>query len=136
MNRWYRRAVGIFVVLISLACTQLIAQSKSSDKLRVYFIDVDGGQSTLFITPEGQSLLVDTGWPGQNGLDADRIVAVAKKEGLKKIDYVLITHYHADHAGGIPELVKRIPVGAFLDHGPNREFDKDITEKDFAEYQA
>jgi len=113
------------------------AQSKSAgDKLRVYFIDVEGGQSTLFVTPEGQSLLVDTGWPGNNGRDADRIVAAAKKAGLSKIDYVLITHYHEDHAGGIPQLLARMPVGTFLDHGPNRELDKGITEKDYSDYQA
>ncbi len=110
------------------------AQSHS-DKLRIYFIDVEGGQSTLFVTPQHESLLIDTGWPGENGRDADRIAAVAKKAGLSKIDYVLITHYHADHAGGIPQLVARIPVGTFLDHGPNSEFDKGITEKDYAEYQ-
>jgi beta-lactamase superfamily II metal-dependent hydrolase len=108
----------------------------NAGKLRVYFIDVDGGQATLFVTPAGESLLVDTGWPGGDGLDADRIVATAKKAGLSKIDFVLITHYHADHAGGIPQLVARIPVGTFLDHGPNTEHDKGITDKDYADYQA
>lgn len=112
------------------------AAAPSSDKLRIHFIDVEGGQATLFVTPEGQSLLIDTGWMGNNGRDADRIVAAARKEGLSKIDYVLITHYHADHAGGILQLVALIPVGTFLDHGPNREFDKGITEKDYADYQA
>jgi competence protein ComEC len=117
--------------------TSAQAQSKSeADKLRVYFIDVEGGQSTLFVTPEGQSLLVDTGWPGNNGRDADRIVTAAKEAGLSKIDYVLITHYHEDHAGGIPQLIARIPVGTFLDHGPNGELDKGITEKDYSDYQA
>ena len=103
--------------------------------LRVYFIDVEGGQSTLFVTPAGQSLLIDTGWPGNNYRDADRIAATAKQAGVSKIDYVLLTHYHADHTGGVPNLVSRIPVGAFIDHGPNREMDHGITEKDYSEYQ-
>jgi competence protein ComEC len=95
--------------------------SKSGDVLRIFFVDVEGGQSTLFVTPAGQSLLIDTGWDGNNGRDADRIVAAAKKAGIAKIDYVLITHFHEDHVGGAPQLADRIPIGTFIDHGENRE---------------
>jgi beta-lactamase superfamily II metal-dependent hydrolase len=110
-------------------------KTEKTDKLRVYFIDVEGGQSTLFVTPAGQSLLIDTGWPGNDDRDANRIVAAVKKAGISKIDYVLLTHYHEDHAGGIPQLLAKIPVETFIDHGPNRELDKGITEKDYADYQ-
>jgi competence protein ComEC len=94
----------------------------AADKtLDIYFIDVEGGQATLIVTPEKQSLLVDTGWPGFEDRDADRIVKTAKKAGLKKIDYLLITHYHRDHVGGISQLLQKMPVVNFVDHGPNRE---------------
>jgi competence protein ComEC len=93
----------------------------ASHGLQVYFIDVDGGQSTLFVTPAGKSLLIDTGWAGKDALDAKRIAAAAKDAGVTKIDYVLLTHYHADHTGGVPELAQTIPVGTFIDHGPSRE---------------
>lgn len=92
--------------------------------LQMYFIDVEGGQATLFVGPDGESLLVDTGWPGFNGRDADRIVAACKAAGVTKIDNLLITHYHADHVGGVPQLVAKIPVGRFIDHGVNREDEK------------
>jgi competence protein ComEC len=89
--------------------------------LQIYFVDVEGGQATLFVTPAGQSLLIDTGWPGFAGRDADRIVAAAKNAGLAKLDFVLLTHYHSDHAGGVPQLAAKIPIGEFIDHGENRE---------------
>jgi competence protein ComEC len=89
--------------------------------LQIYFIDVEGGQATLFVTPEKHSLLIDTGFAGNNGRDSDRIVAAARKAGIDKIDYVLITHFHGDHVGGAPELAAKIPVGTFIDHGENSE---------------
>jgi competence protein ComEC len=89
--------------------------------LDIYFVDVEGGQATLLVSPSGQSMLVDTGWPGFNGRDAERIVAAAKKAGLSKIDYVVTTHYHTDHVGGIQQLADRMPLGAVVDHGPNNE---------------
>ena len=89
--------------------------------MQIYFIDVEGGQATLVVSPSGQSLLIDAGWPGNEGRDADRILAAAHQAGLQQIDYVLITHYHRDHVGGVPGLVDGIKVGTFLDHGPNLE---------------
>ncbi len=113
----------------------LVAELPAAEKdLQIFFIDVEGGQATLFVTPGGQSLLVDTGW-GYNGFrDANRIVAAAKLAKIKKIDYVLVTHYHSDHVGGVPQLAEKIPIGAYVDHGPNRETSKD-SETLYADYQ-
>ena len=117
------------------ACSYALPQSQPNGDLQVYFVDVEGGQATLFVTPAGKSLLIDTGWPGNNGRDADRIVAAAKAAGLSRLDYVLITHYHDDHVGGAPQLAERIPIGTFFDHGPNRETTSAPTEKDFEAYE-
>jgi competence protein ComEC len=104
-------------------------------EVQVYFVDVEGGQATLFVTPAGQSLLVDTGWPGNDRRDADRIVAAAKKAGVSKINYALITHFHNDHVGGLPQLVARIPVDTLIDHGDNRESGDTPTDNAWKAYQ-
>jgi len=102
--------------------------------LQIFFIDVEGGQATLVVSPSGQSLLIDAGWPGYEGRDADRILAAAHQAGLTQIDYVLITHYHRDHVGGVPALVDGIKVGTFIDHGPNLE-DSQAARADYAAYE-
>lgn len=109
------------------------AQAKSPKQFLIYSIDVEGGQSTLLVAPSGASLLVDTGWPDHEGRDVGRIQAAMKDAGITRIDHVLITHYHTDHVGGVPDLVKHIHVGEFIDHGENRE-DSDITRHDYAAY--
>jgi len=105
-----------------------------ASKLQIYFVDVEGGQATLVVSPSGQSVLIDTGWPGNEGRDADRILAAAHQAGLKQIDYVVITHYHRDHVGGVPQLVDGIKVGTFVDHGPNLE-DSQVARADYAAYE-
>jgi len=132
MLKGFLRTLAMFAVMGLFAS---VGASAQTGKLKAYFIDVEGGQATLFVTPTGQSLLIDTGWPGKNFRDADRIAAAAKLAGVSRIDYVLITHFHDDHVGGVPQLVARIPVGTFIDHGPNRELDKGVTEHGYAEYQ-
>ncbi len=128
-------ASAILAAVVIWPATSGAAAKPDAAKLRAFFIDVEGGQATLFITPTGQSLLIDTGWDGQNARDADRISTTAKKAGLSRIDYVLITHFHEDHVGGVPQLVDRIPVGTFIDHGQNRELDHGPTERFYSDYQ-
>lgn len=100
--------------------------------LDIYFVDVEGGQATLIVTPSKQSLLIDAGWPGFENRDAKRIAAAARKAGIKKIDFLLTTHYHRDHVGGVPEVAALLKVGTFVDHGPNRESGKAADELSIA----
>ena len=124
----------ILLSLLFLAATQATAKKT----LDVYFIDVEGGQATLYVAPSGESMLVDTGWPGFNGRDAARIVKAAKDAGVKKIDYLLITHYHTDHVGGVPQLAERIPIKNYVDHGANFESGKnaDSLMKSYTDVRA
>lgn len=113
-----------------------VATAQPSGDLKIVAVDVEGGAATLFVTPEGKSLLIDTGWPpGVGGArpapgappppptesSADKIVAAAHSLGLKKIDYLIVTHYHVDHLGGFQSLMDKIEIDHFIDHGPNME---------------
>lgn len=115
-----RRCALILFATLAL-CVPLDAQrgAAPSRPAQVYIVDTEGGKATLWISPTGQSLLIDSGNPGPR--DLDRIMAAVNDAGLKQIDFLLSTHYHVDHIGGMQELVKRIPVGHFIDHGPSVE---------------
>jgi competence protein ComEC len=113
--------------LLTLAFT-ILPLFSAGRALDIYFVDVEGGQATLFVSPSGQSFLVDAGWPGQESRDAKRIAAVAKLAGVKQIDYLVVTHYHVDHVGGVPNLVAEIPVKTFVDHGASFETTPDANK--------
>jgi len=103
-------------LLMALCLFQAVRSQTASRTLDIYFIDVEGGAATLIVTPAGESLLIDSGFPGDR--DAGRIAHVALDvAGLKQIDHYLTTHWHRDHVGGIPTLVKLIPVKNYYDHG-------------------
>lgn len=130
---------GFVVAVLVAHCNARAGASPSADAqsaLQIYFVDVEGGQATLFVTAAGQSLLIDTGWAGNDRRDADRIVAAAKDAHVNKIDFVLITHYHLDHAGGIPQLAAHIPIETFIDHGENREAANAATQEVWQAYQS
>lgn len=129
--RWARSLV---IAACSMSMTP--ASAGDGDALQIVQFDFDGGGGTLFVTPDKRVLLVDSGWPaGQGptplsaeaarlapgGSHAQRIVSELRKRGLKRIDYLVTTHYHLDHVGGLAELARLVPIGTFIDHGENRE---------------
>jgi len=109
--------------LLAVACSvaPALAQSRTAKPLQIYVIDVEGGNATLFVSPTGESLLIDTGNAGAVAAprDAGRIMEAAKDAGLTQIDHLIITHWHGDHFGGLAELAKQIPIKHYYDHGPN-----------------
>jgi len=114
------RPTLIVVLSTALAVAVPAAQTRQTKTLDIYVVDVEGGNATLFVSPTGESLLIDAGNGGAAAArDADRIMAAANDAGLKQIDNLVITHYHGDHFGGVPELASRIPIRNFIDHGPN-----------------
>jgi beta-lactamase superfamily II metal-dependent hydrolase len=107
--------------LVLVASAGLLHAAKN---LEIYFIDVEGGQATLFVPPGGETMLIDTGWGGFNRRDAERIAAAAKAAGVKRIDYLLVTHFHTDHVGGVAQLSEKLPIRNFVDHGASVETEK------------
>src|ERR1700761_7812216 len=131
--------LAFLLALTSLAASPAGAKQKPAEHskdLRISVIDVEGGASSLWVMPDGKSMLIDTGWPPGMGnwprmvdqpsnsttSSADRIAAAAQALGVTHIDYLLLTHYHVDHAGGVQALLAKLPVDTFVDHGPNSEF--------------
>ena len=111
----------IICLLVLVSCAAFAsAQTRTSKTLDIYVVDVEGGNATLFVSPSGESLLMDAGNGGAAAArDVDRIVAAVKDAGLTQIDHHITTHYHGDHFGGLPELAARVPIKEFIDHGPN-----------------
>ena len=114
------RVLAILVAALTLMSAP--AHAQNDDALRIYLVDVEGGNATLFVSPEGGSLLIDTGNGGANAdRDVGRIMAAVEDAGLRQIDHLITTHWHGDHYGGMPELATRIPIRHFIDHGPTVE---------------
>lgn len=102
----------------ALAAVLSAAPHAADRQLAIEWIDVLGGAATLIVTPAGESILVDTGWPGFESRDARRIKAALDKHGLTAIDHLIVTHYHTDHYGGVAQLAAIVPIKRFYDHGP------------------
>lgn len=124
------------VLLVSLTALSL-AQSPARKTLEIYYVDVEGGAATLIVTPAGESILVDAGWPGFEGRDAKRIQAALQQAGITQIDHLIVTHYHVDHFGGVPQLAKLVPIKNHYNHGelPNPPENASQT-KQYADYIA
>jgi competence protein ComEC len=106
-------------VLLTLLAVALTAGAAPAEKsLHIYFIDVMGGAATLVVTPEGESILIDSGWPGQGDRDPKRIVHVLKDlAGCDHLDHLVTTHWHVDHFGGVEGLARRVRIDHFWDRG-------------------
>ena len=112
-----RRLGCVAAIVISAALVSAQRQAKTFD---IYVVDVEGGNASLFVSPSGESLLIDAGNGGMSAArDAGRIVEAAKDAGLSQIDHVIITHWHGDHYGGLAELASQMPIRHFIDHGAN-----------------
>lgn len=132
MARWM-----MICVLCGLA-TPVALAGESDGRLDLYFIDVEGGAATLIVTPAGESILIDSGYPDNGGRDLQRILAVVKDEaGLRKINHAVVSHWHLDHYGNHASLAGTIPIDTFWDRGiPDvLEEDPDFAER-IAKYKA
>ncbi|PYS00821.1 MAG: MBL fold metallo-hydrolase [Acidobacteria bacterium] len=110
--------VGLALAVFAAAFST--AQSRTPKTLDIYVVDVEGGNATLFVSPSGEALLIDTGNAGAAAVrDAERIMAAVKDAGLQQINHLITTHWHGDHFGGMAELASRIQIREFIDHGPN-----------------
>src|SRR5215831_20334413 len=108
-----------FLAALVIALATIGARAQSPRKtLDIYVVDVEGGNATLFVSPSGQSVLIDTGNGGPAAQrDGDRILAATKDAGLSQIDHLITTHWHGDHFGAMEMVASKIPIKHFIDHG-------------------
>ncbi len=109
----------LLAVMVALPSAQGARGGGTAKPLEIYVVDTEGGKATLYVSPTGQTLLIDSGNPGSR--DLERIMEVVAAAGVRQIDYLLSTHYHVDHIGGMAELAKRIQILHYVDHGPSVE---------------
>jgi competence protein ComEC len=122
MRNGMARAFAVGMIATALMGVERGRAQTARTTLDIYVTDMEGGNATLFVTPAGQSVLIDTGNVGAAAVrDADRIMAAVKDAGLTQIDYLITTHWHGDHFGGMAQLASLIPIRNFIDHGPNTQ---------------
>jgi beta-lactamase superfamily II metal-dependent hydrolase len=109
--------LGSLRVLLVLAVGAVCVSARAAERnsLDLYWVDVEGGAATLIVTPAGESILIDTGMPGER--DPKRIVKAAREAGLKQIDHLVTTHFHIDHFGGAAAVAKELPIVNLYDNG-------------------
>ena len=106
----------VLLPMLGIVLTAAVASAQPA--LDIYHLDVEGGAATLIVTPARESVLVDAGWPGNDGRDVGRIKAAMQAAKITRIDHLIVTHYHTDHVGGVPPLLAaKVPVGTIYDHG-------------------
>lgn len=132
------RFASILAVALLVVPTQSAMSDEKDGRLDIYFIDVEGGAATLFVTPSGESLLIDSGYPDNNGRDRDRILKVAREvAGRSRIDHAAVTHWHLDHYGNHAALSTEIPITTFWDRGiPDLLVEDKNFESRIANYRA
>jgi competence protein ComEC len=114
-----KRLAATATAIFALTSAPMAQRGTPAKPLEIYVVDTEGGKAALWVAPSGQTLLIDSGNPGNR--DLDRLMAAIADAGVKQIDFLISTHYHVDHIGGLQELATRIPIGTFIDHGPSVE---------------
>jgi len=113
----------------------LLLPAFGADPLKIFWIDVEGGAATLIVTPGGDTVLMDAGWPGFENRDAKRIQHVLKDEAEReKINYFITSHFHGDHVGGLEQLAAIVEIEKFVDHGDSVEKDSPRGKKLWESY--
>ncbi|MBN2180923.1 MAG: MBL fold metallo-hydrolase [Sedimentisphaerales bacterium] len=105
---------ALFICVLPLLLVSVVS---AADTFDIYVLDTEGGKAVILTTPQGQTMLIDAGYPTRNDRDTNRIVEAAQALKIKEFDYIVATHYDADHAGNVPNLAARIPAKVYIDHG-------------------
>ena len=114
---YYKRSFVKVLFVLALLFQSVLYASAATKTLDIYVVDTEGGKGVIIQTPEGETMLIDAGYPREDNRDTNRIVEAAQALGIKQFDYIVATHFDEDHAGNVPQLAAKIPAKTYVDHG-------------------
>lgn len=108
-----KNKIALFFLIVLIL--SLFSLNTTAKNLKLHFIDVGQGDSILIEIPEGQKILVDGGDRADS--ITNKIINYLKAQNIKKLDYIISTHPHADHIGGLAAIIDNFEVKNVLDSG-------------------
>ena len=114
------RASAAAAFSLALLALVNVARASAAPQATFYVVDIGHGNVAFVVAPSGETMLLDCGPPQM----ADRIYDFMRQTGIEKIDYLVVSHFEADHMGAVAALAKKVRIVNYVDHGESVTYNK------------